>query len=316
MENIVFLDRHAIRVPLRRPSVPHTWTEYQNTPPSEVVSRLQSATIAVINRISLTASAISSCPSLRLIVVAATGTENVDISACEERGIQVCNIRDWAVSVPEHIFALALALRRQLVSYEKAIRAGTWEKSENWWMLLDPLPKALAGNVLGIIGYGTLAQRVETIAEAFGMTVRIAERRGAGSIREGRTPFEEVIRQSDVLVLLCPLTHETNNLISAKELEMMKKDALLINCARGRVVNEEALAAALKKGNIAGAGVDVLSEEPPRNGNPLLDLHLPNLIVTPHMAWASNEALETLAEQLIGNIEAFVQGRPRNLVTA
>jgi glycerate dehydrogenase len=191
-----------------------------------------------------------------------------------------------------------------------------WQASPTYGVLLEPLPRALAGSTLGVIGYGTLGQRVEKLARCFGMAVFIAEHKGAAHVREGRIRFEDVLARSDVLVVLCPLSDETRNLIGAAELALMRHDALLINCARGGIVDEAALATALVQGTIGGAGVDVLSEEPPRHGNPLLTLQLPNLIVTPHMAWASVESLESLAEQLIGTLEAFVAGAPRNLVTS
>ena len=177
------------------------------------------------------------------------------------------------------------------------------------------MPRALRGHTLGIIGYGMLGQAVGTMAEAFGMKLLIAEHKGADMIRQGRLPFDETIRLSDIIVVLCPLTEETRALIGQEELRAMPRHALLINCARGGIVDDTALAEALQSGEITGAGVDVLNQEPPRDGNPLLDLGLKNLIVTPHVAWASVEALETLAEQLIENVEAFVRGRPKNLVT-
>jgi glycerate dehydrogenase len=226
----------------------------------------------------------------------------------------VCNVREWSVSVPEHVFALMLALRRQLPAYQQAVSAGRWQASPTYGFLLEPLPITLSGTSLGIIGYGALGQRVAAIAQAFGMETLIAEHKGATPLRSGRTSFETVLAQSEVLVILCPLTEQTRNLIGAAELARMKPDALLINCARGGIVDETALAGALRRGELGGAGVDVLVQEPPPEGNPLLDLKLPQLIVTPHMAFASVQSLEALAEQLIGNLEAFVQGQPRNVV--
>lgn len=182
--------------------------------------------------------------------------------------------------------------------------------------MLSPLPEALAGSTLGIVGYGALAKRVERLARAFDMSVLVSERRGADVIRSGRTSFDEVLRESDVLVLLCPLTPETRGMLGAKELAGMKESAILVNCARGGIVDEAALADALQRGAIAGAGVDVLDEEPPTHGSPLLDLDLPNLIVTSHMAFASTASLREMVEQLVGNLEAFVRGTPRNAVSA
>ncbi len=320
-QRIVFLDRNAIRVPLRRPNFPHVWQEYPYTPPELTVERLRDvdsagATVAITNRAPIGATILDEVPSLRLVAVAATGCDHVDVTACQDRGVAVCNVHDWAVSVPEHIFAIALALRRQLPAYQAAVGLGTWQASATYGVLLDPLPRALAGSTLGVIGYGALGRRVEALARCFAMPVLVAERKGAAHVREGRTPFEDVLAQSDVLAVLCPLNDQTRNLIDTAELALLRRDALLINCARGGIVNEAALAAALAGGAIGGAGVDVLSEEPPKNGNPLLILQLPNLIVTPHMAWASVQSLEVLAEQLVGNIEAFVAGTPRNLVAS
>jgi len=318
-QRIVFLDRNAIRVPLRRPSFPHLWRDYPHTPPDQTIARLRDvdgggATIAITNRVHVGAAILHEVPSLRLVAVAATGYDHVEVAACRDHGVAVCNVRNWAVSVPEHVFALALALRRQLPAYQAAVGQGGWQASPTYTMLLDPLPRALAGSTLGVIGYGALGRRVQTLAHCFDMAVLIAEHKGAAHVREGRVPFQDVLARSDVLVVLCPLTGETTNLIGAAELALMRPDALLINCARGGIVDEAALATALAQGTIGGAGVDVLSEEPPKHGNPLLTVCLPNLIVTPHVAWASLESLECLAEQLIGTLEAFVAGVPRNLV--
>ncbi len=315
-QRVVFLDRQAIRVPLRPPTFPHDWAEYPHTPLESIVERLRGATIAITNRVPIAGATLDATPTLRLIAVSATGYEHVDVAACQARGIAVCNVRDWSISVPEHVFALLLALRRQLPAYAAAVAAGRWQASPTYGFLLEPLPHTLRGGTLGLIGYGALGRQVAALAAAFGMTVLLAERRGADTIRPGRTPFPTVLAQSDALVILCPLNDETRGLIGTAELAALRPDALLINCARGGIVDEGALAAALVAGKLGGAGVDVLSGEPPTTGNPLLALRLPNLIVTPHMAFASIESLETLAEQLIGNLEAFVAGTPRNLVTA
>jgi glycerate dehydrogenase len=317
MEKIVFIDKGASRVVLqRKPAFPHEWQEYSHTPPELVAERLRGATIAITNRAPIPAEAIAGASStLRLIVAGATGYDHVDVAACNTHGVAACNTRGWAITVPEHVFSLILALRRNLLGYRQAVEEGQWQKSPNFGVLLDPLPRALTGSTLGIIGYGALAKQVATIGEAFGMNVLAAERKGASVVRPGRSSFEQVVTQSDILVLLCPLTEETRGMIGATELASLRPDALLINCARGGVVDEAALADALIQGKIGGAGVDVLQEEPPRNGSPLLDLNLPNLIVTPHVAWASQESLQIQAEQMIRNIEAFVAGNPRNIVT-
>lgn len=209
---------------------------------------------------------------------------------------------------------LILALRRNLIAYMQDVRAGKWQEAKQF-CLLDYTIRDLHGSTLGIIGYGFLGKSVAKLAQAMGMQVLVAERRSAATVREGRTPFQEVLQRSDVITLHCPLTEETRNLIDEREFQEMNQDSLLINTARGGLVNEGALIQALQEGLIAGAAFDVLIEEPPRKGNALLDADLPNLIVTPHIAWASREAMQTLADQLVDNLEAFAKGEPRNLVT-
>ncbi len=314
MEQIVFLDHEGLPATLRSPCFSHEWRDYPTSPPDLVVERLRDATIAIIDRVFLGEAELAQLPRLKLIAVAATGFDNVDIEACRRRGIAVANVRNWSKSVPEHVFALILALRRDLLSYHAAVQSGAWQQADNYTLLQDPIPLSLSGNTLGLVGYGALGQAVAELAKAFGMRVLVAERKGAGAIRDGRTGFDEVLAKSSVLVVLCPLTEETRGLIGSAELESMPRHSLLINCARGGIVDEQALAAALRRGDIAGAGVDVLSQEPPCSGNPLLDLKQPNLIVTPHVAWASVHSLQALADQVIDNIEAFVAGNPRNLV--
>ena len=315
MEKIVVLDRSAMPAHLRAPNFPHEWHEYPDTPPDLVVERLKGATIAVTDRVPLGSSALEQLPDLKFIAVAATGVDGIDLECCRRRGIPVSNLRDWAVCLPEHVFALILALRRNLIAYHEAIQGGAWQRSGSYTVQLEPMQQALYGGTLGIIGHGYLGQAVATLAEAFSMQVMVSERKGAAVVRPGRVAFTEVLEKSDVLVLLCPLTPETRGMIGAGELALMRPSALLINCARGGIVDEAALAGALKRGEIAGAGVDVLEQEPPREGNPLLDLKQPNLIVTPHVAWVSEQSLQTMAGQLIANLEAFVAGSPRNVLT-
>jgi glycerate dehydrogenase len=223
-------------------------------------------------------------------------------------------VRGYAVTtLPEHVLMLMLALRRNLPGLRADVRAGEWQRAPQFCLHARPLDD-LRGTTLGVVGYGTLGRAVARLARAVGMEVIAAEHKGASVVRAGRTPFEEVLGASDVLTLHAPLSAETRHLIGAAELRRMKPNALLINCGRGGLVDEAALVAALRAGEIAGAGVDVLSREPPRAGNPLLEADLPNLIVTPHVAWASRQAMQALADQLIANIEAFVRGEPANVV--
>jgi len=315
MQTIVFLDRGTITVPMRRPNFAHEWIDHDRTAPDETVERLLSATITLTNKVPLREPELSAPPKLKCIALTATGYDNVDIAFCRKRGIAVANVPGYAKnSVPEHVLMLLLALRRNLPAYRDAVRAGRWQQSSQ--PILNELPvEDLRGSTLGLIGYGDLAKGVEKLARAFGMEILVAERQGAAAARAGRTLFEDVLRRSDVISLHVPLTEETRGLIGAKELAMMKRTALLLNTARGGLIDEAALAEALKSGRLGGAGMDMLSQEPPRDGNPLIDLRLPNLIVTPHIAWASRQAQELLAEEVIQNIEAFVAGKPRNLVS-
>lgn len=309
MEKIVFLERNTLDADLRVPSFAHEWRDYAETRAEEVLERLREATIAVVNKAPLRAEVLSKLPRLKLIAVAATGTDNIDLEFCREHGIAVTNVRGYAVrTVPEHVLALTLALRRNLVAYREDVRRGRWSQAGQFCLLTHPI-RDLAASTAGVVGYGALGRAVAELMRAVGMRVLVAERRGAAAVREGRTSFDEVLRESDVVTLHVPLNEETRGLVGREELAAMRPDALLINCARGGVVDEGALAEALRSGVIAGAGVDVLTREPPReeDDNPLLALDLPNLIVTPHVAWASREAMQTLADQLIDNIEALVR---------
>lgn len=313
-ERIVFLERNTFNIQFPRPGFEHEWTDYRETEPDQIVERLTEATIAICNKLPLREPDLSRLPKLKLIAVAATGVDNIDLDYCRSHKLAVCNTRNYARhSLPEHVLMLMLALRRNLVAYVKDVRQGKWQQA-NQFCLLNHSIHDLHGGKIGIIGYGALGKAVAELAGSIGMLVLVAERKHARITREGRREFGDVVRQSDVLTLHCPLTRETRHLIDAEELQLMKREAILINTARAGLVREEALVEALRAGVIAGAGVDVLSEEPPRQGNILLNQDLPNLIVTPHVAWASKEAMQALAHQLIENIEAFVRGEPRNLV--
>jgi glycerate dehydrogenase len=314
LERIVFLDRASIRADFRPPSFAHEWVDYPTTAPGEIASRLADATIAITNKIPLRAPDLARLPQLKAIAVAATGVDCVDLDYCREHKIAVSNVRHYSrYSVPEHVLMLLLNLRRNFTRYQADVRRGAWQRASAFCLLEHPIHD-LHGATLGVIGYGVLGQAVEKLALAFGMRVLIAEHKGVEVAREGRVPFDQVLRESDALTLHCPLTPETRGLVGEVELARMRPSAVLINCGRGGLVDEAALVAALKSGRIAGAGVDVLTAEPPRDGNPLLDAPLPNLIVTPHNAWASDEAMQILADQLVDNLEAFVAGTPQNLV--
>ncbi len=317
MQRIVFLESESIIAELRQPAFAHDWVSYPKTTPDQVVERLAEATIAVINKAPLPAAAVNALPKLKMIAVAATGTNVIDLDACRARGIVVANVRGYAEhTVPEHVMALLLALSRNLVAWRETLQAGRWQQSDQFCLFDHPI-RDLHGATLGLIGSGSLGNGVLRLAEAFGMRVLRAERKGAATVRPGYTAFETVLVEADAISLHCPLTAETKGLIGPAELRAMKRSALLINTARGGIVDEAALIQALKEGWIAGAGFDVVTIEPPPIGHPMLApelLALPNFLLTPHVAWASRPAMQALADQLIDNIEAFVAGTPQNRV--
>jgi len=309
---IVFLDRESVGANVRKPNFPHSYKEHQSTwTPEEIVDRLKDATIAIINKVPMRAETLKQLPKLKLIAVAATGTDIVDKAYCKANGITVVNIRNYAFNtVPEHVLALMFALRRNLLAYVEDVRAGRWHKSQQFCFFDHPI-RDIAGSTMGIVGYGAIGKEVGKRAQALGMRVLPYD----VVPQPGLVDFETLLKESDVITLHMPLTPDTKNMIGAKELKKMKPTAILINTARGGLVDEAALVEALKNGTIAGAGFDVLTKEPPKDGNVLLDLKLPNLIVTPHVAWASQEAMQILADQLIDNVEAFVAGKPQNVVS-
>lgn len=291
-----------------------SWQRWGQTGPDQVVERLAGAAVVVTNKVLLDAEILARAPQLQLIVIAATGTNNVDLQAAAAQGIVVTNIRDYAApSVSQHVFALMFALATHLPDYQRAVKAGKWQHAQQFCLLDYPIFE-LQGRSLGIVGYGNLGQAVAAKAKCFGMTVLIAEHAGASTVRPGRIGFEELLSKVDVLSLHCPLVAETRQLIDARALRKMKSSALLINTARGGVVDEAALAAALQTGEIAGAGIDVLNEEPPRHGSPLLELEAQNLILTPHIAWASSAARQRVIDGVAANIQAFLMGSPINRV--
>jgi glycerate dehydrogenase len=314
MEKIVFLDRQTIKVPLRKPAFAHEWVDYPWTSPEDVARHIQGATILVTNKVKLFEKDLQTNSHIKLIAVSATGVDNIDLAYCKKAGVRVANVPHYSrESLPEHVFMLMLALKKNLIRYREDIQKGVWSASKSPALTEYPI-QDLRGSTLGIVGYGELGRGVEQLAKAFGMRVLISERKGTSVVRPGRVAFEGVLTQSDVISLHCPLSAETKNLIGAAELSRMKPSAILINTARGPLVDAEALVAALTAGKLAGAGLDVLHVEPPPADHPLLKLKLPNLILTPHNAWASDHSLANLAEALIQNIEAYVAGTPKNLV--
>jgi glycerate dehydrogenase len=314
-QRVVFLDRDSLKAKVRQPSCATEYIEHAKTSVDEIVPRLKNATVAIINKVPMRADTLKQLPQLKLIAIAATGYDVVDVGYCKEHGIAVANIRNYAVhTVPEHAFALILALRRNLLAYRQDVENGVWEKSEQFCFLTHDIGD-LYGSTLGIIGEGSIGQATAAIGRAFGMRVLFADHPPPKMEGVTFTPHDQVLAESDVISLHAPLTPSTRNLIDINAFRKMKRNALLINTARGGLVDEDALIQALDEGLIAGAGFDVLTVEPPRNGHPLLDVRRPNFILTPHVAWASDGAMQFLADQLIDNIEAWCNGKPQNLVT-
>lgn len=311
-DTIVFLDRRTIAdgITLRRPGFPHVWIEHDQTAPDEVATRLADATIAITNKVPIRADTIASLPKLQMIAVAATGTDIVDKHEAAVRGIPVVNVAGYAArTVPEHVFALLLALKRNIVAYREAVLDGNWTRGGQFCVFAAPITD-LAGQRLGIVGSGAIGDSVAAIGRAFGMHVALSERPGVTQLRAGRLSFDEVLATSDALSLHCPLTDETRHMINDATLARMKPGAVIINTARGPLIDELALERALKAGRLGGAGLDVTAPEPPPEDAPILRIaRLPNAIVTPHVAWASATAMQALANRLIDNIETFALER-------
>jgi glycerate dehydrogenase len=313
--SIVFLDRASLAAKVRAPQAAATYLEHAATAAHEIVGRLSGATVAITNKVPLRADTLQQLPQLKLIAVAATGYDVIDVPYCNAHGIAVANIRNYAIhSVPEHAFAMILALRRNMIAYRDDVRDGLWQKSAQFCLfghdILD-----LHGGTLGIIGEGAIGQSMAALGRAFGMRSIYAAHEYQLDISGEFVALPQLLAQSDVVSLHCPLTPATRNLIGAAQLRSMKPTALLINTARGGLVDESALIQALAEHWIAGAGFDVLTVEPPTGGHPLLDVRGPNFILTPHVAWASSGAMQILADQLMDNIDAWIAGKPRNLVT-
>jgi glycerate dehydrogenase len=315
IRRVVFLDRASLKATVRKPVGAGAYVEYDKTALEELVPRLAGADVAIVNKVPMRAPTLERLPDLKMIAVAATGYDVVDVAYCKEHGIAVANIRNYAVhTVPEHAFMMILALRRNLLAYREDVQHGVWNKSDQFCFFTHPIGD-LHGSTLGIIGEGAIGQGTAAIGRAFGMKVLFADHPPPTMEGVAFTPHDEVIAQSDVISLHCPLMPSTRNLIDLAAFRKMKRSAILINSARGGLVDESALIQALDEGLIAGAGFDVLTVEPPRNGHPLLDVRRPNFILTPHIAWASDGAMQFLADQLIDNIDSWAAGKPQHLVT-
>ncbi|MEO9453424.1 D-2-hydroxyacid dehydrogenase [Chromobacterium phragmitis] len=310
--NVVFLDRDSLPVPVPVFSFPVQYREFPSTAIEQIATHAIEADIVISNKVPLPRETLAGLPKLKLIAIAATGYNHVDLQACRERGVAVCNIRHYGDhTVAEHAFALMMALMKNLPAYQRDVAAGIWSQSKQFCHFGAPI-RELRGATLAIVGRGGIGSQLAAMARAFGMEVLFAERKGAEEAREGRVLFEEALARADVVSLHCPLTDETRSMIAQPELMAMKPGAILINTARGGLVDEADLVAALKYGQLGGAGFDVLSSEPPPADNPLLKARLPNLIVTPHVGWASGEAMRRLAAQLVANVEAYARGEQQN----
>ncbi|MDP9089516.1 MAG: D-2-hydroxyacid dehydrogenase [Pseudomonadota bacterium] len=280
---------------------------------SKTSERLQGADVALVNKLELNRELLLGATNLKLVALAATGTNNVDLVAARERGIAVCNVRAYcSASVAQHVWGLILSLTQHVDDFSRLSKSGSWAKDEAGAAWSFPI-RELQGRIFGVVGWGELGRASARIAEAFGMQVLIANRRGAPPAA-ARVDLDELLAQADIISLHCPLSDSTRGLIGARELKLMKPDAVLINTARGALVDGEALAAALKAGELGGAGIDVLAQEPPAKDDPLLNSHIPNLLVTPHIAWAAREARQRCIDEMAANIRDFLNGGRRGRV--
>ncbi len=280
---------------------------------TKIAQRIHEAQVVLLNKLDLTRELIFSAPRLQLIALAATGTNNIDLIAARERNVAVCNVRSYCTaSVVQHVWGLILSLTQHVYEFSRLSQNGSWAKDEAGAVLSRPI-RELQGGVFGVVGWGELGRGTARIAEAFGMRVSIADRPGAPP-QAGRVALDELLATADIVSLHCPLTDATRGLIGARELGLMKRDALLINTARGALIDGAALAAALKAGRLGGAGIDVLPQEPPPSVEPLLDSQIPNLLLTPHVAWAAREARQRCIDEMAANIRDFRSGGRRGRV--
>ncbi|MCO8168192.1 2-hydroxyacid dehydrogenase [Pseudomonas sp. 21LCFQ02] len=286
---------------------------HASTTPDQVIERLQDAQVAITNKVLIDAKTFAACPQLKLVLVAATGTNNVDLAAAREHGVSVCNCQGYGTpSVAQHTLLLLLALATRLPDYQNAVQQGAWQQSSQFCLLDFPIIE-LQGKTLGLLGHGELGGAVARLAEAFGMRVLSGQLPGRPA-RADRLPLHELLPQVDALTLHCPLNEHTRHMLGAHELGLLKPHALVVNTARGGLIDEQALADALRNGHLGGAATDVLSVEPPVNGNPLLAGDIPRLIITPHSAWGAREARQRIVEQIAENARGFFTGAPLRVV--
>jgi glycerate dehydrogenase len=286
---------------------------HEQTLQEQVADRIAGCEVVLLNKCRVTREMMAANPQLKLIALTATGVDNVDVAAAREFGVGVANLRDYCTpSVAQHVFAVLLALTHRLADYDQFTKRGDWGRSGQFSVFPFPI-RELRGRILAIAGYGALGRGVARVAEAFGMRVVVANRPGGERVAD-RLDLAELLPLADVLSLHCPLTPATRGIIGERELALMKPDSIIINTARGALIDAAALAAALREGRLGGAGIDVLGQEPPVDGNPLLEAGIPNLIVTPHTAWAARESRQRCLDELAANVQAFLRGERRNRV--
>ena len=316
-QKIVFLDRDTIGpgVEFPKPSFKHHWVNYDKTRAGDTFRKAKDASIIITNKVEFDFELIKKLPQIKHIAIAATGTNCVDLAAAKVLNVSVSNVPGYATqSVTEHVFSMMLSLRRNLSSYQRDIVIGKWQASQQFCFYNDPIHD-LAGSTLGLIGTGVIAQSVARVAEAFGMKVIFHSVSGRQNFAGQLVSFEELLTQSDIVSVHCPLNEKTENLLNGDAMNKMKPSALLINTARGKIVDLDALRLILQRKGIAGAGIDVAPTEPPLKSESIMYLNqMHNCVVTPHTAWASVEAMQVLANEIVLNLEAFVKGEERNIV--
>ncbi|WP_319825931.1 D-2-hydroxyacid dehydrogenase [Thalassovita sp.] len=313
MTKIVFLDRATMgpSVELTRPQAPHDWDQHDRSSADDVVSRLAGAQVAITNKVPITRAALEQLPELKFVTVAATGYDVIDLAACRDHGVTVSNVRGYAINtVPEHTMALILSLKRAIPGYRQAVLDGRWQE-ENQFCFFDYPICDLAGANIGIIGEGVIGQAVARLAQAFGMHPLFAAHKGVEGLGPLYTPFDQMLEQSDVITCHAPLTPATRDVLAMADFRKMKRRPIIINTARGGLVNEADAVAALEEGLISGLGFDVLTTEPPSADNPIYQVAArPDVIITPHTAWASDQAMAEVWRQVVESIDAFLAGSP------
>lgn len=317
LPKVVYLDRESLpaRITIPEPSSPHVWHNVARTDADQIIAHCADATVVVTNKVPIGAAVLEACPSIGHIAVTATGYNIIDLDACAEHGVSVSNIPSYAATtVAEHVMACTLSLRRQVIQYRQRVIDGAWQKSDTFCLFDKPI-NMLAGATLGIIGLGEIGRATAQMAAALGMNVVYTSRQSYEVDFAQRVPLDELLQRSDVVSVHCALNDDTHNLLDAPEINQMPDHAILINTARGGIVNEAAAASAIKNAMLGGLAFDVLVQEPPQHSSLLEIADRSNVIITPHIAWASDEAMQTLANIVSANVDAYLRGTPQNLVS-